>query len=215
MVKIILHKLYIATSFFLMVLGVYFGYLHYVLFKDDIQKLKDPLIQYSFVDDKKAFAVSGGADIEIKEVTWTMPSVVSPIPLRINAHPRMLTIEDLKTQLYFDFSHMLAGLPAIDPKSFVECSILGDTHSLGIPLVAEVTFRERGEESLRTISSLVYAEWLTSDSPFIEVYEEDASPNEKENFMKQAFKELSKRFAIAKEVLAAHTFSGLDNCKHS
>lgn len=206
MLKIILHKLFVISSFVLMVLGVYFAYLHYSLFKIDFQKHDDPLIQYSFVDDKKAFTVSGGNDIEIKEVVWSMPSVATTVPARLNKHPRILTVQDLMTQLYYDSGLLLAGLSSVDRESFVTCGILGGPYSFGIPLIAEVTFRQRGDDVLRTVFSLVYAEWLTSDNPFIAVYEENASKEEKENFTKRSFKELSKRFTIARDALFSNTF---------
>ncbi|MDP3726402.1 MAG: hypothetical protein Q8R36_04370 [bacterium] len=213
MLKIILHKFFIISSFVLTVLGVYFAYLHYSLLQVDIQKRGDPLIQYSFVDDKKAFTVSGGNDIEIKEVVWTMPSVATSASSRLNKHPRILTVQDLMTQLYYDSGYLLAGLPLADRESFITCGILGGTYSFGIPLVAEVTFRQRGDEVLRTIFSLVYAELITSENPFISVYEESASLEEKENFTTQSLKELSKRFTAARDALFSHTLSSADNCK--
>ncbi len=215
MLKIILHRFFIISSFALTVLGVYFAYLHYMLLRVDIQKYDDPLIQYSFVDDKRAFTVSGGNDIEIKEVVWTMPSVATAALSRLNKHPRILTVQDVMTQLYYDSGYLLAGLPFADRESFVACGILGDTYSFGIPLIAEVTFRERGEEALRTIFSLVYAELITGDNPFIAVYEENASEKEKENFINQALKELSKRFTIARDALFSSALSNADNCTHS
>ena len=181
MIKIILQKLFVALSSVLMMLGVYFAYLEYNLFRVEVGRQDDPLIQYAFIDGKDAFIVSGGNDIEIKEVVWSMPSIVLSMPRQINKHPRILTLEDLTTQLYNDSSYFLSGLSPDDREYFIRCGVLADTYSAGIPLIAEVTFRQRGVEYLNTTRSLVYAEWLSSENPFIEVYEENASEEQKAN----------------------------------
>lgn len=197
LLKIILQKFFVGASFGLMLLGVYLAYLEYSLFRIQVVKQNDPLIQYSFVDDKGAFVVSGGSDIEIKEVAWTIPSVAKNVLERINKHPRILTLQDLISQLYNDSTYVLSELSPHDIRYIVTCHILGSTSPVGIPLVAEVTFRKRGDTHLSTTSSLVYAEWLTSEEPFIDVYEKDPSLDEKERFVSDALLELRERFAIA------------------
>ncbi|MBI2109405.1 MAG: hypothetical protein HYT93_04530 [Parcubacteria group bacterium] len=197
MFKTILQKLSVLVSLVLMVLGVYFAYMEYSLFRIEVERQDDPLIQYTFEDDKGAFVVSGGNDIEIKEVSWSMPSIAATAPLRINEHPRILTVEDLKQQLYDDSTYILTGLSPHDREYFVRCGILGNTHSIGIPLVAEITFRQRGVVELGKTLALVYAEWLSSEYPYIEVYEENASEEQKTGFIKKSVSELKERFINA------------------
>ena len=199
MFKIITQKLFVVLSSVLMMLGVYFAYLEYSLFKIEVGRQDDPLIQYTFMDDKGAFIVSGGSDVEIKEVAWSMPSLAATVPARINEHPRILTLEDLKQQLYDDSTYILTGLSPHDREYFIRCGILANTHSIGIPLIAEVTFRQRGVAELGKTLALVYAEWLSSDNPFIEVYEENASVDQKAGFIKQSIIELKERFTTASD----------------
>lgn len=180
----------------LMMLGVYFAYLEYNLFRIEISRQDDPLIQYTFVGEKGAFMVSGGSDIEIKEVAWSMPSVAASTPRRINKHPRILTLEDVTAQLYNDSSYLFTALSPHDREYFIQCGILANTYSFGIPLIAEVTFRQRGVEHLNTTRSLVYAEWLSSENPFIEVHEENASEEQKVKFVTGALNELREQFVL-------------------
>ena len=197
MYKTILQKLSVIVSFVLMMLGVYFAYLEYSLFRIQVERHDDPLIQYTFVEDKDAFVVSGGDDIEIKEVAWSIPSVAAVAPARINEHPRILTVEDLKRQLYDDSTYILTGLSPHDREYFVRCGVLANTHSAGIPLIAEITFRQRGVAELGKTLALVYAEWLSSKYPYINVYEENASEEQKAGFIRRSLSELKERFATA------------------
>lgn len=195
--KIILQKLFVSSSFALMLLGVYFAYLEYDLFRVEVGRQNDPLIQYSFEDDKNAFVVLGGSDIEIKEVAWLMPSVAASVPVRINKHPRILTLQDLIKQLYDDSASLFSGFSPVDREYFIKCRLLSDSYSSGIPLVAEVTFRQRGVKDLSHARSLVYAQWLASDNPFIDVYEENASEGQGVYFITKALTELKERFTAA------------------
>src|SRR3989338_4870478 len=206
-------KFFILFSSASMLVTIYFTYLEYDLSKTEAEKYNDPLLQYSFDDDKNAFVVSAGDDIEIKQVTWIMPSAVGNVSLRINKHPRVLTLQDIITQLYDDSIYLLSGLSSLEYTDFVKCRILSDDYKNGIPLIAEITFRMRGIPNENTTRSLVYAQWLTSENPFMEVFEENASKEQEERFIAQGKRELERIFSSTREsLLAAASFKAGNDC---
>ncbi|HEY4487084.1 MAG TPA: hypothetical protein VJB70_05165 [Candidatus Paceibacterota bacterium] len=192
--KHFLRKLFVFLSFTLTILAAYFAYLQYSVQRDEARRFEDPLIQYAYSDDKNAFVVSGGTDVEIKGVVWTMPSVAASAPFRIGRHPLVLPLNDLLKQIYDESTDLFSGVSLPELKELINCDFLKNDMASGIPLVAEVTYRQRGEEGVHSVKSLLYAEWLTSANPYIAVYEEQASSKEEEHFLRNAMRDLKGKF---------------------
>ena len=201
--KYFFQKFFVFLSFMLTVLVAYFAFFQYSVKRDEVKRFEDPLIQYSYSDDKNAFVVSGGTDVEIKEVAWIMPSVAASAPFRINKHPLVLPLNDLLKQLYDESVGLVGAMSLGDFQELIRCDFLKDGVVNGLPLVAEVTYRQRGEEYVRSVKSLLYAELLASENPYILVYEEKVSSKEEEYFLMNAIKDLKHRFDQLRQGLAS------------
>ncbi len=196
-------------------LALLVGYLDYSLNRYELSKEADPLLQYNYSEERGAFEVFGGNDVEIREVSWMLPSVYTSSPERINRHPRVLTLSELKDQLYADAARVFDTAPEKVTKDMVDCLLLKGKYATGIPLATQIKFRRRGETAMYQTTNLLSAQLVTSDNPYIEIDLADANSDERANFLDKAAHELKERFNKAFQATTiAFLESEEENCSN-
>lgn len=169
--------------------------------KQETEKNLDPLIHYKYLSDKKRFEILSSDDVEIKTVSWLLPT--SDGFLKINEFSNDLILDELK---YSFLIHLVTNTekPNNITKNFIDCYLFGSEFYKGIPMAIEVEFRRRGlKETFKQIN-LTRIRGSERDELYIYIEKQNASTEEVKKFKA----ETKEDFKIYQDFLKDYNLKG-------
>lgn len=192
--------------------SAFYSYKNYKLEVAKFARQEDILFSYSFSDNH--FEVIPSEDVEIREVKWIMPEVNQESSLgRIVSSSQFLPLKGLASVAERLQQLIPVNLSFKERANFVNCYVFAGLYYERIPLLIEISFREKGKRGLSEIANLLYIKGISIEYPYIEIHSTNVSREKEREFLIEEGKKLRSWLSQSKYVEINKLVDEEGNCR--